>query len=147
MTHLTLHVQFSALLQHIKKQIKMQLDADLMLNRKFIIYCLMEDHIGRGNWSQVSNGRVETRSLSSMKKINGDANLACLLGECLKLQWVDIEKLYHAATGWERDLAWRTWIDDILKFLYIKIYPRIFYIDHYHPASTCRISYLTSPKN
>lgn len=44
MIHLTFLVQFSAFHPYIKKQIKMQLDADEMLNRKFIIYCFIEDY-------------------------------------------------------------------------------------------------------
>lgn len=80
MTHLAFHVQFSALHPHIKKQIKMQLDADWMLNRKFIMYCLIEDYIVKVNWSGVHNGKVETGSMSSVKKINIDAVLTCLVG-------------------------------------------------------------------
>lgn len=121
MTHPAFHVQFSALHPHIKKQIKMQLDADWMLNRKFIMYCLIEDYIVKVNWSHVSNGRVETRSVSSMKKINVDADLTCLVGECLKLQWMGVKKYNHTATGREGDSAWHIWTDNILHLLYVII--------------------------
>lgn len=36
--------------------------------------------------------------MSSMKKINVDADLTCLVGECLKLQWMGAKKYNHTAT-------------------------------------------------
>ena len=120
MTHSTCHVQLSALHPHIKKQIKMQLDADGMLNRKFVIYCLIEDYIVQVDWSRVSHGRVETKSMSSMEKMNVDVSLICLVAECLKLQWVGAKKYNHTATGWET--ARHIWTDNTLHFLFIRIY-------------------------
>lgn len=72
-----------------------------MLSTKFIIYCLLEDYIVQVNWSHVSHGRVETGS--GTEKMEVDSHLTCLVGECLKLHWVDVENCSHTATGWERD--------------------------------------------
>ena len=124
MIHSTFHVQVSALHPHIKKQIKMQLDADGMLNRKFVIYCFIKDYIVQVDWSRVSHGRVETRSTSSMEKMNVDASSICLVGECLKLQWVGVKKYNHTATGWET--ARHIWTDNTLHFLFIRIYVYIY---------------------
>jgi hypothetical protein len=115
-----------------------------MLNRKFIIYCLIEDHVVKMKWSHVGNARVESGSLSRMKKINVDANLTCSVGECLKLQWMDVEKHIHTATGWERDLAWYSWADNILHFVYVKIYTSIFYRPQSHNLS--KFIFNLSPK-
>lgn len=74
-----------------KSQIKMQLDADYMLNRKLVIYCLIGYHIVPINRSHVSAGDC----VSGEDKNDGNsANVERWLGECL-IRWTRHQKCHQ----------------------------------------------------